>query len=373
MILLGQVAGVHIIGPSFPPSPRALDLLGHGLLVLGPLMLPARRRRPVAVLVAVAAVTLLYHLCGYPVGPFFLALIAAVVAAMTGGHRRAAWLAVIGVVCCYVAAVLLLPESGPALIRRPELSLDGGVVAWALLVPAAAELARNRAERAAEAGRAAREQRRRVAGEERLRIARELHDVLAHNISMINVRAGVALHLMDDDPEQARTALVAIKAASKEALAEMRSVIGVLRRDEQPPTVPTAGLARLEDLVETARAAGMRVVLERTGPPRGMPAGTDLAVFRIIQESLTNIARHARPPASGRLSVRIVLAYEDAAVTVRIDDDGTGPPPPPGGGGSGISGMRERAAALDGEFQAGPRPGGGFRVRARLPLAGGAR
>ncbi|WP_157963842.1 sensor histidine kinase [Actinocorallia populi] len=370
VILFCQIAGVHVIAPYFAPAPRALDVLGYGLLVLGPLVLMGRRRWPVGVLVAVAAATLLYHLCGYPVGPFFLALIAAVLAAMTGGHRRAAWLAVIGVVCCYVAASFLLPDSGLVLIRRPELSLDGGVVAWAFLVPAAAELARNRAERAAEAGRIAREQQRRVAGEERLRIARELHDVLAHNISMINVRAGVALHLMDDDPEQARTALTAIKAASKEALMEMRSVIGVLRQGEQPPTVPTAGLARLDGLVEAARAAGMQVALERTGPVRDLPAGTDLAVFRIIQESLTNITRHARPPASGRLSVRIVLEYEEAAVTVRVDDDGTEPPPPDGGG-SGIPGMRERAVALDGEFQAGPRTGGGFRVRARLPLAGG--
>ncbi|GAA2737462.1 sensor histidine kinase [Actinocorallia aurantiaca] len=351
---------------------RDLDAFGYGLLALGPLILTARRSRPVEVLVAVAAVTLLYHVCGYPVGPFFLALIAAVVAAMSGGHRRAAWLTVLGVVGCYLAAVLLLPDSGLGPVRRPSLSLDGGLLAWVFMVPAAAELVRNRAERDVEARRIVKEQQRRVAGEERLRIARELHDVLAHNISMINVRAGVALHLLDDDPEQARTALTAIKAASKEALMEMRSVIDVLRQGEQAPTVPTAGLARLDNLVEAARAAGMHVSLERAGRRRDLPAGTDLAVFRIIQESLTNIARHAGTPASGRLSVHVVLEYEDAAVAVRIDDDGAAPPALSGEG-SGIPGMRERALALDGEFQAGPRPGGGFRVRARLPLAGGAR
>jgi signal transduction histidine kinase len=250
-----------------------------------------------------------------------------------------------------------------------------GLTAWALVVLTAAEIVRFRSEKAAEVRRTLAEEHRRRASEERLRMARELHDVLAHNISMINVQAGVALHLMDQQPEPAgtataRTALAAIKEASKEALTEMRSVIGVLRQaGDEAPRTPTAGLGRLEDLADQARTAGLRVHLEVEGERRPLPAGVDLAAFRIVQESLTNVTRHARPGAGGGVTVRIRIGYGEHDVSVRVDDDGRGTTllgEDPGG--SGIPGMRERAAALHGEFVAGPGPGGGFRVHARLPF-----
>jgi signal transduction histidine kinase len=232
-----------------------------------------------------------------------------------------------------------------------------------------AELVRMRSAQLAERARTRAEEARRQASEERLRMARELHDVLAHNISMINVQAGVALHLMDDDPQQARTALSAIKEASKEALTEMRSVIGALRaQGETAPRSPTAGLSRLEELLDRARNAGLPVTAKTEGDQRPLPAGTDLAAYRIVQESLTNVSRHAGP---GPVTAEVRIAYGEHEISVQVDDDGRGVSllDDHAGTGSGIRGMRERATALGGSFTAGPRPGGGFRVRATLPIA----
>jgi signal transduction histidine kinase len=240
------------------------------------------------------------------------------------------------------------------------------MLTWILLVLAGAEVVRIQRERADEVRRTRQEEERRQASEERLRIARELHDVLAHNISMINVQAGVALHLMDERPEQARMALSAIKDASKEALTEVRSVLGVLRQvDESAPRAPTAGLARLDDLLSRTRVAGITVLLRTTGEPRPLPAGVDLAAFRIIQESLTNVTRHAGPG----VTADVTLAYEDGHLLIEVRDDGRGAPGDLPNGGNGIPGMRERVAALGGEIATGPRTdAAGFRVRARLPV-----
>jgi signal transduction histidine kinase len=210
---------------------------------------------------------------------------------------------------------------------------------------------------------------RRRAGEERLRIARELHDVLAHNISLINVQAGVALHLMDEQPGQSRSALVAIKQASNDALEELRSVLDVLRQgEEQPPRAPASDLAHLNSLVAGVSATGLEVRTRVEGTPRPLPAGVDLAAFRIVQEALTNLTRHAGPA-----SATVLVGYGSEELTAQVDDDGRGPASNGAGQGNGIRGMRERAAALGGELAAGPRPGGGFRVRARLPLDGAGR
>jgi signal transduction histidine kinase len=299
------------------------------------------------------------------------------------GHRVTAWAGTaLGLSGYFLLAWLIgvpMSERGVAdqlfPVERPTLAGATITLLWALVALTGAELGRISAERAAEADSKRREQERRRASEERLRIARELHDVLAHNISMINVQAGVALHLMDQQPEQAgaaatRAALAAIKEASKEALTEMRSVIGVLRQQgESAPRAPVAGLARLEDLLERARAAGLRVHADLDLPEPGtLPAKTDLAAFRIVQESLTNITRHAGP---GPVNAWVRIAYGERGVSVRIDDDGRGAPLlHEDSGGSGLHGMRERAAALGGEFTAGPRPGGGFRVTALLPVDG---
>jgi signal transduction histidine kinase len=203
-------------------------------------------------------------------------------------------------------------------------------------------------------------------------MARDLHDVVAHNISVINVQANTALHLMDRQPERARTALVTINDVSKQALVEIRSVLGVLRGvDESAPRAPSPGLARLGDLVDNAAAAGLAVHIEEEGQRAPLPTDVDLAAYRIVQEALTNSARH-----SGGANTTVRVVYGDSALVVEVDDDGAPRPPgrPPvqaNGSGHGIAGMTERASALGGTLQAGGKPGGGFAVRAWLPMHGG--
>jgi signal transduction histidine kinase len=357
---VAQVVGTYFAGSRHSQSGRkGLDALAFVLLAAGPAALVARRRAPALVLATVFGATLAYDLIGYPRGPIFLALIVAFVTAVRAGRRRAAWsLLAIG----YVSFVWLSYLIGWD--PRPDWGEILGVAAWLLVLGTVTEVARGRRERAVEAWHAREEEARRRASEERVRIAQELHDVLAHNISLINVQAGVALHLMDEQPEQARSALTAIKGASKEALSELRSVLGVLRQDdEEAPRSPAPRLDRLDGLVSRAQTAGLTVRTEVEGTPRPLPAGVDLAAYRIVQEALTNVTRHAGAAAA---TVRVV--YGEGAVTVEVDDDGRGPGSRAPGGGNGIPGMRERAAALGGVLEAGPRPGGGFRVRAWLPV-----
>jgi signal transduction histidine kinase len=220
--------------------------------------------------------------------------------------------------------------------------------------------------------RAERDAHRRI-DEERLRIARELHDVVAHTMATINVQASAAAQLLRDRPEQAAESLAAIRAASKDGLRELRAILNVLRQADEPadPTQPTPGLARLDALATGVRASGLPVTVTVTGQPRELPAVTDLAAFRIIQEALTNTVRHAGP-ATATVSVR----YEDADLGIEITDTGRGSAGGNGNGnggtGHGLRGMRERAAAAGGTIEIGPGPAGGFRVAARFPLPGDA-
>ena len=335
-----------------------LNVAAFALLAFGPLALLVRRRHPRAVLAAIFAATLLYVSLGYLQGPNYVSLVVAVVAVVRSGDRLAARVAVIAGWVLF----LWLPAA-VGVTGTPTVLAAFAIAAWLLVLLAGAEALRGRQERAAEARRARQEEARRKADEERLRIARELHDVLAHNISMINVRSGVALHLIDEQPEQARTALEAINEASADALREVRSALNVLRGSkEEPPRAPTAGLDRLDELVSHAVAAGVAVSLEVQGDRRPLPASVDLAAFRIVQESLTNIVRHAEAG-----SAKVQLTYGNGELTLQIDDDGLGTGAQAAGG-SGLAGMRERATALGGELEAGAQPTGGFRVRARLPL-----
>jgi len=207
---------------------------------------------------------------------------------------------------------------------------------------------------------------RRVA-EERLRIARELHDVVSHSISVINVQAGVAAHVMDERPEQARQALLAIKVTSKETLRELRGVLGLLRQGEEPePREPAPTLDSLDSLVQATTQAGVPTRLSIGGQARRLSRAVELTAYRIVQESLTNVIRHAQAS-----SAAVTLTYGDDGLTIDVADDGQGLAGRPGNGGAsgglGIAGMRERAAAVGGEVQVGARPDGGFRVRAHLP------
>jgi signal transduction histidine kinase len=201
--------------------------------------------------------------------------------------------------------------------------------------------------------------------EERRRIARELHDVIAASFATINVQAGVAVHVLDERPEQASEALRAIKDASREALREIRAIVGLLRQDDDPGEEQVS-LSRLDELADRVTAAGATTRLITLGTPRPLAAEVDRAAYRIIQESLTNVLRHAGPA-----SARVWVEYDDVGLSIEIEDDGAGHVSVAGGASSspgyGIVGMRERASAAGGELEAAPRPEGGFSVRAFLP------
>ncbi len=346
--------------PGRPP----FDAGAVALIVVAAGALAWRRRYPDPVLGVVFGATVLYFALGYGDGPIWLALIAAYFnAAVRGTFRIAAIAAVVGYGIIPWLDYLLRDGSAPSLLALSALA------AWLLVLLGAAQAVRVRRERATTALRIREEETLRRAGEERLRIARELHDALGHHLSLINVQSGVALHLSDGLPDQTRSSLAAIKQASKEALGELRSVLEILRQEGEPaPRSPGSTLGRLDHLVTQAAAADLEVRTETKGDVRPISFGVDVAAFRIVQEALTNVTRHAGSPTA-----TVTLTYGDRDLTVQVDDEGEGSKAHGAGtGGKGIEGMRERAVALGGELEAGPRPDGGFRVRARLPLDGAA-
>lgn len=211
-----------------------------------------------------------------------------------------------------------------------------------------------------------------AAAAERARIARELHDVVAHNVSVMVVQADGAAYALDSDPGRAREALATIAATGRQALTEMRVLLGVLRRPGEPAghqlpprLAPVPGLDQIDELVEQTRAAGLPVVLSVEGEPSQLPRGAALAAYRIIQESLTNVIKHAGPGALATVRMR----YLPDALELVISDDGMGSVAPSDGAGHGLTGMRERAAMYGGSLEARPRQGGGFQVIARLSLS----
>ncbi|MFE6282033.1 sensor histidine kinase [Streptomyces sp. NPDC057877] len=325
-------------------------LVSSGALVL-------RRRHPVAVgAVALAAVSAYGALLHQP-GPIMLVFVLALYTVVDEGHLAVA----IGFGAASVVAFALADgydsESGGG--NGATLLHAGWLVAVIVGVTRnrRAYVAEARArERAAEQRKE--EEARRRTTEERLRIARELHDALGHHLSLINVQASAALHR--PDPARSTQALTAIKQASKETLHELRTTLGILRReDDAAPAESAPGLARLYELVTTAGRSGLAIRTE-LAETRPLPPEVDLAAYRIVQEALTNVTRHAHATA---VVIRVRPDHDD--VLVEVDDDGTGTPGP---GGYGIRGMDERARALGGSLTTGSAPGGGFRVRARLPL-----
>jgi signal transduction histidine kinase len=372
LALVVQVGGTALAA-RHQAGVRTLDVWGFLLLAAGPAALLARSRRPVAVLAAVFAATLGYALLSYPGGPIWLALIIAFFTALITAHRRAAYGSLLAGYGSFLW-LTALATGRPA----PSAAVAVGLAAWLLFLLAGSELIRNRRafiqasrQRAAEERRSADEADRRRASEERLGIARELHDVVAHSLSLINVQAGVALELMDRRPEQVRTALTAIKEASRDALVDVQSVLDSLRRPgEEAPRAPAPSLRDVADLVQRAEATGLTVDVQVTAELAVLPSGTGAAGYRIVQEALTNVVRHAHASR-----VRVRIAEQDGELVIVVDDDGDGRPGDPADGGtsragSGIRGMTERAAALGGRLVAGPKPGGGFAVLARLPAGG---
>jgi signal transduction histidine kinase len=365
-VVAAQIAGTEILVRT-AGSDRPMDVVGYGLLAASGGALAFRDRAPVGVLLAVVGSVLVYTWLGYAGGFYTVSLVFAIWAAVAAGYRVVA-LVVCGALIALVIVASYVVPIGHAADADAPIWMAGWLAASFVL----GEVSRSRRryleqveQRAIDAERTREEEARRRAGEERLRIARDLHDVLAHNISTINVQAGVAAHLIGEQSDQARDALITIKDTSKDALRELRDTLGMLRQvdDERAPRTPSPSLARLDELVAAMSAGGMEVRVERTGAPRPLPPTVDRAAYRIVQESLTNVTRYAHASTA-----TVSLDYGPYDLTVQVDDDGRGSSAAVPTGGSGIAGMRERVAAAGGDLEVGPLPGRGFRVRARLPL-----
>jgi signal transduction histidine kinase len=347
-------AGRHLTGTPLGTPQFALSLV---VALIGPLALIGARRFPgpvVAIAAVAASADLLLH--NNSDGPPYVALAFAIVSAIVRGARTWAWISVaVAWILTFVVGLLLGEDWKPFRLV--------GITLGLLVVMGVGEAVRSRRERFAEISRRIAERKQSEVQAERVRIARELHDVLAHSLSQINVQAGVGLHLMDSQPDKARDALASIKETSKSALDEVRSVLGVLRSEgaQDAPLVPEPDLSRLESLAASVRTQGLEVSL--AGELAEVPQATQLAIYRIVQESLTNVLRHAHATRA-----TIELHESDGFYRVTVTDNGTAPPPTEDAEGRGLLGMRERAELLGGTLVAEAVTHGGFRIAASIPV-----
>ncbi|MEU9144571.1 sensor histidine kinase [Streptomyces sp. NPDC048349] len=356
VIAIGLAVILLVTGLSEQHAGTPVDLLGSALLAAAGLALAARRRAPVAVLAATGLCAVGYQAAGYDVPA--VAYLFAVYGAVRAGHRTITLVASVVMLAALPLAALAsgLHDTGEVFAQaRGALEL-----AWLIAAGAAGEALRQAERRADEAERTREETARHRADEERLRIARELHDSLTHQISIIKVQSEVAVHVARKRGEQVPEALLAIQEAGREATRELRATLGALRDDD---TAPPRGLDHVPELVERVRAIGLDATLTIEGQRQDVPAAVGRTVYRIVQESLTNTARHADAATA---SVRIDCRAD--AVAVRIDDDGKAAPGTAGAPGIGLLGMRERVTALGGRLLAEPAAEGGFTVRAELPV-----
>ncbi|KAA6219072.1 sensor histidine kinase [Streptomyces filamentosus] len=341
-------SGAH---PGAGPGP-----LGYALLAAGGVALAARRRVPVVVLVVTGLCAAGQLAAGADV--LSVAYLVAVYAAVRAGRRVLAAVASAALLVALQLTALAFRDGPPA-----EVSAEARgtlEIAWLIAAFAAGEAVRQAERRAEEAERTREETARRRADEERLHIARELHDSLTHQISVIKVQSEVAVHVARRRGEQVPEALLAIQEAGREASRELRATLEALRDDD---AAPPRGLADVPELVERAGRAGLEATLTVGGRRQDVPAAVGRTAYRIVQESLTNVVRHA---AATTASVRI--DYRPGALALRIDDDGRATPEAAPVPGVGLLGMRERVTALGGVLRAEPRGGGGFTVRAELPV-----
>ncbi|WP_369168779.1 sensor histidine kinase [Streptomyces sp. R28] len=345
-------------------TPDALSLL---LMTLGAAALVFRRRAPLPVLALTGSFSLVECVSGDPRAPVAMSAVIALYTVASTTDRTTTWRVGLLTMTALTASAML---AGPLPWYAQE---NLGIFAWTGIGATAGDAVRSRRavvaairERAERAERTREEEARRRVAEERLRIARDLHDVVAHHIALVNVQAGVAAHVMDKRPDQAKEALAHVREASRSALNELRATVGLLRQsgDPEAPTEPAPGLARLDELAGTFRSAGLQVEVARTDQGTTLPAAVDLAAYRVIQEALTNVQKHAGSEAKAEVSV--VRVGPNIEITVL--DDGAGKDDTTEGGGHGLLGMRERVTALRGTLTTGPRYGGGFRVHAILPL-----
>ncbi|GAA1624975.1 histidine kinase [Nonomuraea maheshkhaliensis] len=368
--LAAIVAGTYANLSWSGPQERPLDPAGLALIVVAALSLAFRRTAPLAAGIVAAASGVVYYAAHYP-GVFTAApALASIYTLVVLGRRKAAiWLAAALAVSMY-GLMALAPEDPPpgswmallsgwlvAMVLVGEVTRSGR--AYLRAVEQRAQAMEQRAEaveqRALEAERTREEAALRQAGEERLWIAQELHDSLTHSISVVNVQTALALELLERRPERVREALLAIKESGHEAMNELRATLGVLRAPEEVE----AGLSGLPRLVARAEGAGLRVTHTVRGVPYAPSPEVDRAAYRIAQEALTNVLRHA-----GAAAVTVSVDYTPSAIVLRVENDGE---PGVAGPGMGLIGMRERAVAAGGSLTAGPGETGGFAVHAELP------
>ncbi|MEV7005246.1 sensor histidine kinase [Streptosporangium sp. NPDC051022] len=361
--LAAVVGALLTVGALSAPDTHPLDYL---TIVVASLALVAWRRTPVSVLVITTACMLLFATRTNPGPPAAFPVLVAIYATVRAGHRGltvVAGAAFLGGTLA-VSLAQATERSVQDLIDRTVLLLG-----WFLAAAVTGMVSKHRAaylhqaeQRAAEAERTREEVALRRAGEERLRIARELHDSLTHSISVIKVQAGVAVHLARKRGQEVPSVLLAIQEASGEAMRELRATLEVLR-DDAADESQGSGLDRLDDLVNRARSAGLPTTVTISGDRQTLPAAVDSTAYRIVQEALTNITRHA-----GQASASVHIGYAPGELTVQIDDDGDNSPSGSPVPGIGLTGMRERVTALGGRLRAAPRSEGGFTVRAELPV-----
>lgn len=325
---------------------RSPDVLAYLLGLTVAALLLARRRWAIGVLVGSVGVLFVYYGLDYPAFSPAVPLAAAAYFAALAGHVRAAAAICAGVVLFGAGWQTVGEDTDLFSVLGTGTLTDAALLSAVLLLGETVRSRRGWAEEVAG----------RVQREERLRIARELHDVMAHAVAAVSVQAAVAAEIVDDSPERAREALRAIRDQSRRANAELRATVGVLRG------TPAPGLASLEQLVGMARGAGVEVDVSVTGEARRLPDAVDQAAYRIMQESLTNVVRHANATWA-----RLLVRYRPDVVVLQVDDNGLGGLVD--GEGHGLTGMRERAVAVGGMLEAGPTPTGGFRVYAELPAS----
>ena len=364
----GLSTAIFVFDPAFRGLPRGRFVLGCGLVLLHTVPLAARRRFPLAVLATSVASGLAFAALDLSPDLLWMTFLVAVYSVAAYGSR---WVSLAGLVVAEVGSVA--NQLTPGRFQAPTVISNALLIAavWLLghFVGVRRVYVGQLEERTAELEQAREELARRAVTEERLRLARELHDVVAHAMSVIAVQSGVGAHIANTQPEEAAKALVAIEATSRGALEELRRLLGVLRQEHEPQgdLAPVPGLADLDSLLAEVSKAGLAVKLRVNGTRPPVPAGVDLSAYRIVQEALTNVVKHAGPAHA-----QVTIGYRDQDVTVEVTDDGQGAVTSgsdgQAGSGHGLIGMRERVQAFGGDLQTGPRPGGGFRVAARLPL-----
>jgi signal transduction histidine kinase len=365
----GLSTAIFVFDPAFRDLPRGTFVLGCGLVLLHTLPLAARRRFPLAVLATSVASGLAFAALDLTPDLLWMTFLVAVYSVAAYGSR---WVSLAGLMVAELgwAAIQLTPGRFQAPTVLSNALLIAAVWLLGHFVGVRRLYVLQLEERTAELEQAREELARRAVVEERLRLARELHDVVAHAMSVIAVQSGVGAHIANTQPKEAAKALVAIEATSRASLEELRRLLGVLRQEDDPQgaLAPVPGLGDLETLLAEVAKAGLAVKLQVEGTPAPLPAGVDLSAYRIVQEALTNVVKHAGPTRA-----QVVVGFRDQDVRVEVTDDGRGAVTSGSDGragtGHGLIGMRERVQAFGGDLEVGPRPGGGFRVAARLPLA----